>query len=328
MDEPPRASTSPSISAHLLLISSAISWLVRFISSSSSTYIITAVGVSSSANDIPYELPFESSAPASRTSSISSTLSITSSAAAMVSSSSVPSGICILTCICGELISGTNANPFTTTAATLKTSRSNAHISTSTLCFNDHFKTPVYLLRKPLKPAFSSGTGPASRFADIAGTSVIATIRLANSEYPIVRAISENRSLVIPSVNIIGTNTHTVVIVEAVIAPPTCLAPAMAAFAGGTPSRRSLKVFSITTIELSTSIPTATARPESDIILSDIPEKYIRTIANMILTGIENTVISVDFMCLKNSNSIRTANTAPSSRLCIIDLMIRLMYSP
>ena len=59
----------------------------------------------------------------------------------------------------------------------------------------------------------------------MAGTSVSATIRLASSEYATVSARSINMSFVIPSTNIIGTNTHIVVSVEDVIAPATCTAP-------------------------------------------------------------------------------------------------------
>ena len=65
---------------------------------------------------------------------------------------------------------------------------------------------------------------------------MIATKRLAKREYPIVRAMSENSSLVTPSTKTIGRNTHTVVSVEAIIAPVTCTAPWTEAFAAGVPS--------------------------------------------------------------------------------------------
>ena len=61
------------------------------------------------------------------------------------------------------------------------------------------------------------------------GTTVRATRRLARREYPIVSPISTNSCLVIPCVNTIGRNTQTVVRVDAIIAPPTCLAPSIAA---------------------------------------------------------------------------------------------------
>ena len=57
--------------------------------------------------------------------------------------------------------------------------------------------------------------------ADIIGTNVNATIKLASREYAIVSPISTNNCLVIPSVNTIGAKTHTVVKVDAAIAPAT-----------------------------------------------------------------------------------------------------------
>ena len=51
------------------------------------------------------------------------------------------------------------------------------------------------------------------------GTSVIATIRLASSEYVIVRPISENRSCAMPVTNTTGRNTQIVVSVDASSAP-------------------------------------------------------------------------------------------------------------
>ena len=75
-------------------------------------------------------------------------------------------------------------------------------------------------------------------------------------------------------------------------------------------------MFSITTTELSTSMPTPIARPESEIMLSEMPLKYIITIAKITLTGIEHATITVGFMSRKNRNSIIIAKTAPMSRFC------------
>ena len=52
-------------------------------------------------------------------------------------------------------------------------------------------------------------------------------------------------------------------------------------------------MFSMTTTELSTSIPTATARPDSEIILMVTPEKYISTTAKTTLMGMEHRVMTV-----------------------------------
>ena len=126
-----------------------------------------------------------------------------------------------------------------------------------------------------------------------------------------------------PCTNTIGANTHTVVSVEDVIAAPTSLAPATAAFFGGTPARRRRKIFSMTTIELSTSMPTATASPERDIMLIVIPEKYISTIANVILIGMLKSVMNVGLISRRKSSRMITANSAPYARLSRIEWMIR-----
>ena len=54
-------------------------------------------------------------------------------------------------------------------------------------------------------------------------------MRLARREYVMVKARSVNSCLVMPSTNTMGRNTHTVVSVEAVMAPTTCAAPDTAA---------------------------------------------------------------------------------------------------
>ncbi len=60
----------------------------------------------------------------------------------------------------------------------------------------------------------------------------------------------------------IGPKTLTVVSVEAVMAACTSSAPTDAAWMGGAPSSsRCRKMFSSTTMELSTNIPTPSARP-------------------------------------------------------------------
>ena len=61
------------------------------------------------------------------------------------------------------------------------------------------------------------------------GTTVSATTKDASKEYAMVNPMSTNNCLVMPSVNTIGKNTHTVVNVDAKIAPATSPAPSIAA---------------------------------------------------------------------------------------------------
>ena len=78
----------------------------------------------------------------------------------------------------------------------------------------------------------------ASILEDMAGTTVSAMMRLAKREYAIVRPMSTNSCLVMPSVNTMGRNTQTVVSVDANMAPATSPAPAMAASLAEYPSLR------------------------------------------------------------------------------------------
>ena len=113
---------------------------------------------------------------------------------------------------------------------------------------------------------------------------------------------------------------------EAVFAStPRVVLASMAAFFAGTPSLLILKMFSITTMELSTNIPTATARPDREIIFSVTPEKYMSTMAKVILTGMLRRVMNVGFTSLRKSSRIITANRAPQPRLCIMELIMRYM---
>ena len=70
-----------------------------------------------------------------------------------------------------------------------------------------------------------------------------------------------------------GPNTLMVVMVEAVIAPCTSSAPAAAAAIGDFPISRWRKTFSKTTMELSTNIPTPSARPPRLMMFKDTPAK-------------------------------------------------------
>lgn len=75
-----------------------------------------------------------------------------------------------------------------------------------------------------------------------------------------------NITPLIPSMNSSGRNTASVVSVLAVIAIATSLVPF--ASSGGIPLSRSRVMFSSTTMELSTSMPTPRARPPSVMIFS------------------------------------------------------------
>jgi len=98
------------------------------------------------------------------------------------------------------------------------------------------------------------------------GITVRATIKDISKEKVTVRANSLNIVAVIPLTNTIGKNTAIVVKVEATTAILTSLAPSTAALSAGSPSSLNLYIFSRTTIELSTNIPTPKAMPPRVII--------------------------------------------------------------
>ena len=75
-------------------------------------------------------------------------------------------------------------------------------------------------------------------------------------------------------------------------------------------------------------MPTATARPDREIMFSVTPEKYISTTAKITLTGIATSVITVGRQSFKNRYRITMANSAPQPRLDRMALMMMYMYSP
>ena len=128
-----------------------------------------------------------------------------------------------------------------------------------------------------------------------------------------------------PCVKTMGRNTHTVVSVEAKIAPATCVAPRTAAWAARMPSARRRKMFSMTTMLLSTSMPMPSASPASEITLMVTPEKYISTTANSTLSGMLTAVMRVGRMFRRNRKRMAMARMPPSKRLLSTESMTMLM---
>ncbi len=73
-------------------------------------------------------------------------------------------------------------------------------------------------------------------------------------------------------------------------------------------------MFSIDTIELSTSIPTPSARPERDMTFSVMLQKYMHTNATTTLAGIESATISVGRQSSRNRSRTRIASPPPYTR--------------
>ena len=162
----------------------------------------------------------------------------------------------------------------------------------------------------------------------IVGTTVMATSNDAISEYDIVNENGISIWLTVPDVYTIGRNTHIVVIVDAIIGPSTCFVPCTAALGAESPLFLSLYIFSITTTELSTSIPIPRHRPASDITFMFIPVKYIITSAKSTLNGILNATTTVGLTSLRNNANTIIASIAPITILLKTLEIIFLIKSP
>ena len=84
----------------------------------------------------------------------------------------------------------------------------------------------------------------------------------------------------------------------------------------------------MTTIELSTSMPTATASPESEIILIVMPEKYISTTASTRLRGMLTATMKVGLMLRRKKNRMTIASAPPMSRFCSTEPTTMWIYCP
>ena len=151
-----------------------------------------------------------------------------------------------------------------------------------------------------------------------AGTTDMATTREASRQKEIDRAMGTSSSLTVPLVKTMGRNTHTVVRVEAMIAPVTCFVPWTAARGAGRPLPLRRKIFSITTMELSTSMPMPSERPDRVIMFRVRPAKYIRTIANNTDRGILMPTTTVGRKSRRNSARMMMASRAPMAMLFTI----------
>ena len=74
-------------------------------------------------------------------------------------------------------------------------------------------------------------------------------------------------------------------------------------------------MFSMTTMELSTSMPMASERAPSVMMLMSRPQKYMMTSAKSTENGMEKATTSVGLMLRRKTASTTTASNAPSNRL-------------
>jgi len=99
--------------------------------------------------------------------------------------------------------------------------------------------------------------------------------------------------------------------VEAATAIATVRAPWRAASRGGRPSSRFRNTLSSTTIESSTTRPTARARPPSDMTLNDSPKRYMMMKVASTDTGSDTPMMSVERRSRRNAKITRIASSPP-----------------
>ena len=76
-----------------------------------------------------------------------------------------------------------------------------------------------------------------------------------------------------------------------------------------------LKIFSRTTIEFATKIPTEVESPISDITFSEKPEKSKSKKVEIIENGIDSAAINVDLKSCKKNNNTRAVSRTPKAIL-------------
>ncbi len=116
-----------------------------------------------------------------------------------------------------------------------------------------------------------------------------------------------------PCTNTSGKNTATVVSVDATTAMATMDEPFAAASMGLSPASRRWKMLSSTTIESSTSMPTPSASPPSDMRLSESPMRYMTMNVAMTEIGMASAMVIVEPTWRRNAKMTSTDRMPPMS---------------
>ena len=128
-----------------------------------------------------------------------------------------------------------------------------------------------------------------------------------------------------PLMKTIGKKTAIVVSVAAMTAPETSAVPFLAASRVLSPCSLFRKMFSSTTMALSTSMPTASAMPPSDMMLSEISFAYISKKVPMTEIGIATAMIEVARESRRNPYSTIIARMPPKIAAVVTSLIAEAM---
>ena len=154
----------------------------------------------------------------------------------------------------------------------------------------------------------------------VSNDATMVTITITPSSLNIIPAI--------PLRKMSGIKTTIVVSDEALIANPTSEAPVIAALNGSAPRARWVKIFSITTIALSTTIPMAMDILASDIILMVRPQTYKNINELINENGMVSAIIKLERNSPRNSRVTIITNIPPQKMVSRRLLMVRLIISP
>ena len=124
-----------------------------------------------------------------------------------------------------------------------------------------------------------------------------------------------------------GTNTATVVAVEASSAPATWRAPVLVASSSGIPPSRSRTTLPETTIAPSTTMPTANASPASEMTFRLRPQRSSTTKVAHRHTGMVAAISSVTRHSRMNHHTTSSASSAPTTRFSVSSRTARRMNS-
>ena len=155
--------------------------------------------------------------------------------------------------------------------------------------------------------------GALPAIEDNIGISVSDTTREIISAIETVSAWSLNNWPATPCTNTSGKNTATVVSVDATTAMLTSRVPVMAACSTPSPRSRALAMLSSTTMESSTTMPVASARPARDMTLRLSPNRSMKKKVAMMDTGKESPITNVLQPSRRKKKMIRIDSTPPIS---------------
>ena len=160
-------------------------------------------------------------------------------------------------------------------------------------------------------------------FAYMEGMTDSATMRENTSEKMTEKERSRKISSVMPLTNMMGKNTATEVSVLAKMEPATDFVPFAAASLGSSPSSSRRRVMlSMTTIELSTSMPIPSARPPRETRLREMFRAKRQISASRTESGMDSEMMRELFTFARNRTIMRNASTAPiASELQTLEIL-------